>query len=130
MADLTQGVVGLLLGVLAKAIESESKLQKGVKGNVHFIKDEMDSMNGFLHHLNKSGNDHDDQQRAWMKQVREIAYLAQDCVELYNMYCTSPPRDGFLGRRQIRPQLRARAAQAPQLLQEDPGAQGPGEGRR
>ncbi|KAG2623668.1 hypothetical protein PVAP13_3KG073400 [Panicum virgatum] len=95
MADLTQGAVESLLSVLGKAIESETRLQKGVKGNIQFIKDEMDSMNGFLLHLNKSGNEHDDQQRAWMKQVREIAYVAQDCIELYNMYCTTPPRDGF-----------------------------------
>jgi len=91
MADLTQGAVGSLLGVLATAVKNEADLQKGVERDMQFIKDEMDSMNGFLLHLTKSGNEHDDQQRAWMKQVRDIAYTSQDCIELYNLYGRTPP---------------------------------------
>jgi hypothetical protein len=94
MADLTQGAVASLLGVLANAVKTEADLQKGVERDIQFIKDEMDSMNGFLLHLTKSGNEHDDQQRAWMKQVREIAYTSQDCIELYDLYGMTPPCDG------------------------------------
>ncbi|RLN28205.1 hypothetical protein C2845_PM05G18060 [Panicum miliaceum] len=94
MADLTHGAVDSLLGVLSAAIKDEAQLLGGVKGDIQFIKDEMDSMNGFLLHLTKSGDDHDDQQRAWMKQVREIAYVAQDCIELY-MRDLAPPDLGF-----------------------------------
>ncbi|PUZ67109.1 hypothetical protein GQ55_3G406000 [Panicum hallii var. hallii] len=94
MADLTHGAVDSLLGVLSAAIKDEAQLLGGVKGDIQFIKDEMDSMNGFLLHLNKSGDDHDDQQRAWMKQVREIAHIAQDCIELY-MRDLAPPDPGF-----------------------------------
>ncbi|OEL27496.1 hypothetical protein BAE44_0011485 [Dichanthelium oligosanthes] len=94
MADLTHGAVDSLLGVLSEAIKDEAQLLSGVQGDIQFIKDEMDSMNGFLLHLTKSGDDHDDQQRAWMKQVREIAYIAQDCIELYRRDLSSPDR-GF-----------------------------------
>lgn len=91
MADLTQGAVASLLGLLTTAVKNEADLQRGVERDMQFIKDEMDSMSGFLLHLTRSGNDHDDQQRAWMKQVRDIAYVSQDCIELYNLYGMTPP---------------------------------------
>ncbi|KAG2629121.1 hypothetical protein PVAP13_3KG401502 [Panicum virgatum] len=83
MAAQTQGAVDALLGLLSTAIKDEAKLMGGVPGNMQFIKDEMDSMNGFLTHLTKIEDEHDDQVRAWMKQVREIAYISEDCVERY-----------------------------------------------
>ncbi|CAO2209327.1 unnamed protein product [Urochloa humidicola] len=83
MADQTQGAIDALLGLLTRAIGDEARLLGGLPGNMQFIKDEMDSMNGFLTHLTKTESEHDDQIRAWMKQVREIAYLAEDCVERY-----------------------------------------------
>lgn len=83
MAALTQGAIDGLLGVLAKAITDEAQLIGGVPGDMQFIKDEMNSMNGFLLHLTKTEGQHDDQVRAWMKQVREIAYVAEDCVQRY-----------------------------------------------
>jgi hypothetical protein len=95
MADLTHGAVDSLLGVLSAAIKDEAELLSGVEGDIQFIRDEMDSMNGFLLHLTKSGDDHDDQQRAWMKQVRDIAYIAQDCIELYMRI--TPSHKGFWG---------------------------------
>ncbi|CAO2186344.1 unnamed protein product [Urochloa humidicola] len=83
MADQTQGAIDTLLGLLATAIGDEARLLGGLPGNMQFIKDEMDSMNGFLMHLTKTESEHNDQIRAWMKQVREIAYIAEDCVERY-----------------------------------------------
>ncbi|CAL5056120.1 unnamed protein product [Urochloa decumbens] len=83
MADTTHGAIDRLLGVLATAIGDEAQLLGGLPGNMQFIKDEMDSMNGFLMHLTKTEKEHDDQIRAWMKQVSEIACVAEDCVERY-----------------------------------------------
>ncbi|CAN6335022.1 unnamed protein product [Urochloa humidicola] len=83
MAAQTQGAIETVLGALAKAIGDEAQLIGGMPGDMQFIKDEMDSMNGFLLHLTKTEGQHDDQVRAWMKQVREIAYIAEDCVERY-----------------------------------------------
>lgn len=95
MAAQTHGAVDSLLGLLSSAIKDEARLLGGVHGDVQFIRDEMDSMNGFLLHLTKTEGEHDDQLRAWMKQVRDIAYIAEDCIELY-VRDLAPPDDGFL----------------------------------
>uniref|UniRef100_A0A0E0F865 Disease resistance N-terminal domain-containing protein n=1 Tax=Oryza meridionalis TaxID=40149 RepID=A0A0E0F865_9ORYZ len=95
MAHLTNSAVDGLLGLLTKAVKDEAKLLKGVEGDIQFIKDEMDSMNGFLMHLTKTTASHDDQVRAWMKQVRDIAYVADDNIKLY-MRDLQPPEEGFL----------------------------------
>uniref|UniRef100_A0ACD5TZ76 Uncharacterized protein n=1 Tax=Avena sativa TaxID=4498 RepID=A0ACD5TZ76_AVESA len=98
MADLTQGAVDSLVGLLATTITDERKLLGGVQRDMQFIKDEMESMNGFLLHLTRSDGTHDDQVRAWMKQVRDIAYIAQDCIELYRRDFTGPVDDGLWAR--------------------------------
>jgi hypothetical protein len=94
MGDLTHTALDGLLGLLASAIKNEVKLQRSVKRDIMFIKDKMDSMNGFLLHLTKTETVHNDQHRAWMKQVREIAYAAQDSIQLY-MRDLSPPGTHF-----------------------------------
>uniref|UniRef100_A0A0E0MHS7 Uncharacterized protein n=1 Tax=Oryza punctata TaxID=4537 RepID=A0A0E0MHS7_ORYPU len=74
-----------LLGRLTTVLVSEAQLLGGVRGDVEFIKDEMESMNGLLLHL-KEAQYRDHQVRAWMKQV---AGLTRDCgcnVELYIHY--------------------------------------------
>nr|CAB3494142.1 unnamed protein product [Digitaria exilis] len=95
MAAQTHGAVDSLLGLLSSAIKDEARLLGGVHGDVQFIKDEMDSMNGFLLHLTKTEGEHDDQLRAWMKQVRDIAYIAEDCIELF-VRDLAPPDGGAL----------------------------------
>ncbi|CAL4992776.1 unnamed protein product [Urochloa decumbens] len=96
MADQTNSAVDSLLGLLSAAVKDEARLLGGVHRDVQFIKDEMDSMNGFLMHLTKMEGDHDDQLRAWMKQVRDIA---EDCIELYRRDLMPVDGDGgFLAR--------------------------------
>lgn len=95
MADQTQGAVDSLVGLLSTAIKDEARLLGGVQGDMQFIKDEMESMNGFLLHLTKMDGVHDDQLRAWMKQVHDIAYIAQDCIELYLRDFTGPSDTGL-----------------------------------
>lgn len=78
--SLTEGAVRSLLCKLGCLLSQERWLVQGVHGDMQFIKDELESMNAFLHTLTMSEG-HDDQVRIWMKQVREIAYDAEDCID-------------------------------------------------
>uniref|UniRef100_A0A0D9W3V2 Disease resistance N-terminal domain-containing protein n=1 Tax=Leersia perrieri TaxID=77586 RepID=A0A0D9W3V2_9ORYZ len=85
-----QGAVGSLLGRLTSALAKEAQLLSGIRADVQFIKDEMESMNGFLLDMaeaNDNNNDKDaaDDHRclAWVKQVAEVAYASQNCIDLY-----------------------------------------------
>ncbi|KAF8739384.1 hypothetical protein HU200_013868 [Digitaria exilis] len=95
MVDQTSGAVSSLLGILSAAVKDEARLLSGVEGDIQFIKDEMDIMNGFLMHLDNTEVVHDEHLRAWMKQVCDIAYMAQDYIELYKRDLT-PPEGGGL----------------------------------
>lgn len=96
MADLALSTVHALLGVIRK----EAELLGGVRGDVQFIRDEMESINGLLRHLagtKERASDH--QVRAWIKQVMELAYDSNNCVERYARTRSGRRRRrGFLGR--------------------------------
>ncbi|KAI4984612.1 hypothetical protein ZWY2020_017242 [Hordeum vulgare] len=98
--SVVRGAIDPLLAYLSSAIRDEAQLLGGVRRDAQFIKDEMESMNGFLHHLAEAGNDNegDHQVRAWMKQVRDLAYDTQDCVDLYaRRVGPAPPVRGVWG---------------------------------
>uniref|UniRef100_A0A0E0A5C7 Uncharacterized protein n=1 Tax=Oryza glumipatula TaxID=40148 RepID=A0A0E0A5C7_9ORYZ len=78
--SLTEGAVRSLLCKLGCLLTEETWLVQGVHGEIQYIKDELECMNAFLRNLTIS-QIHDDQVRIWMKQVREIAYDSEDCID-------------------------------------------------
>lgn len=82
LAD-THGAVTSLLSRAYGALAGGVKLLRGVRRDVEFIKDEMESMNAFLLKIAESGVDDGHQVLAWMTQVKEVADSSDRCVHKY-----------------------------------------------
>jgi hypothetical protein len=110
MAIIALAAVRPLLGLIL----SEAQLLRGVRDDVQFISDEMDSIKGFLIKLagTKEGAGDDHQVRAWMAQVMEIAYVSTNCIQDYAL-CGGQARPG--DRRGLLGRLR-RAARFPKCI--------------
>lgn len=71
-----------LLTKLGGLLAEEYALIRGVRGDIQFINDELASMQAFLINLSASGtDDHDVQTVDWMKQVRDVSFDIEDCVD-------------------------------------------------
>lgn len=80
-----QGALDSLLGRLTSILVEEAQLLGRVRGDVEFIKDEIECMNSLLLQLTEAQH-RNHQVRTWMKQV---VGLTRDCggnVELYIHY--------------------------------------------
>nr|CAB3480412.1 unnamed protein product [Digitaria exilis] len=101
---MAQSAVSSLLGQLSGLLVDEAKLLGGVRRDVLFIKGEMESMQGFL--LDADGSGPSNQVMAWRRQVREVAYDSQKCIDLYvQTVGASRPSAGLLGSVGRLPQL-------------------------
>uniref|UniRef100_A0A0E0J410 AAA+ ATPase domain-containing protein n=1 Tax=Oryza nivara TaxID=4536 RepID=A0A0E0J410_ORYNI len=70
-----------LTGKLGSLLAQEYTLIASVRDDIQYINDELASMQAFLSKLKRRDVDHDEQRQDWMKQVREVAYDIEDCVD-------------------------------------------------
>ena len=71
-----------LLGRLTSVLPDEAQLLGGFRGDVEFIRDEMETMNALLRHLTEAQH-HNHLVQAWMKQVVGLAWDCEGNVKPY-----------------------------------------------
>jgi hypothetical protein len=77
------------LGYAKSALAEEVALQLGIQHDHAFIRDELQMMQAFLMAT------HDDRDKhkvlmAWVKQVRDVAYDAEDCLQNFSIHLKEP----------------------------------------
>ena len=81
----SESTVKSLLGKLGSLLAQEYTLIRGVAGNLQYINDELTTMQSFLRDLGEVGDGrgrrHDHQMKDWMKQIRDLTYDIEDCVD-------------------------------------------------
>ncbi|VAH55515.1 unnamed protein product [Triticum turgidum subsp. durum] len=70
-----------LLGKLGGLLAQEYALVRGVRRDVQYINDELTSMQAFLRDLSTALEDHDNRMKDWMKQIRDMGYDIEDCID-------------------------------------------------
>ncbi|KAL5198585.1 hypothetical protein ABZP36_002097 [Zizania latifolia] len=80
VVSAAEGAIYTLLGKLGAILVQEAQLLGGVRGELQYLKDELESMTAFLQDLAER-DEHRKQVKIWKKQVREIAYDVEDCID-------------------------------------------------
>ncbi|XP_066313851.1 disease resistance protein PIK6-NP-like [Miscanthus floridulus] len=77
----SEAILKSLLSKLGSLLAEQYTLIRGVRGDIQFITDELASMQAFLSNLSKCKKSHDDQTEDWIKQIRDVTYDIEDCID-------------------------------------------------
>ncbi|KAM3299131.1 hypothetical protein ACQJBY_040548 [Aegilops geniculata] len=85
MAEVVTGAMSTLLPKLADLITEEYNLHKGIRGEVMFLKAEMESMETALLKVSEAPIDQppDIQIKLWAKAVRDLSYDLEDSIDRF-----------------------------------------------
>ncbi|CDP21624.1 unnamed protein product, partial [Coffea canephora] len=93
---MAESVVGFLINQLSTLLSQEITLLGGLKSDVQFIKDELESMKAFLREA--EAKEDNSQLQVWLKQVREVAYDTEDVLDDFTFRFARGYKDGFYGK--------------------------------
>ena len=91
MVEIATGAMSTLLPKLADLIKDEYKLQKSVRGEIMFLKTELESMEATLLKVSEAPIDQppDIQVKLWAREVRELSYDVEDRIDAFMVYIES-----------------------------------------
>jgi hypothetical protein len=87
--SLGKSVLDGALGYAKSAVAEEVALQLGVQRDHAFIREELEMMRAFLRAAHDERGDHQ-VLMTWVKQVRDVAYDAEDCLQDCSVYLKKP----------------------------------------
>ncbi|CAO2153100.1 unnamed protein product [Urochloa humidicola] len=87
------GALGTLLRKLGQLLQDEYNLHKGIKNNIRFLKEELESIEPALCKIGNTPLDElDGQLRIWARQAREVSYDMEDIVDTFLVRVQGPNR--------------------------------------
>jgi shikimate kinase len=97
VVSVAHGAMGSLLGKLGELLTGKYKLLTGTKGQILFLKAELESMHAFLKKISDA-EEPDEQDKCWAKEVRELSYDIEDSITefLHHVRCESSNSPGIL----------------------------------
>ncbi|KAJ1256064.1 hypothetical protein BS78_K090400 [Paspalum vaginatum] len=96
MVNVATGAMNSLLDKLTTLLGKEFRLQNRLKHDIAFLKDELSCMNALLEKL-ANMEVVDQQMKEWRKQVRELAYDIEDCIDEYMHQPYQQRSSGIIG---------------------------------
>ncbi|CAL4906315.1 unnamed protein product [Urochloa decumbens] len=87
--SLGKSVLDGALGYAKSAVAEEAALQLGVQRDHAFIREELEMMQAFLRTAHEERDDHK-VLMTWVKQVRDVAYDAEDCLQDCSVHLKKP----------------------------------------
>ncbi|VAI74617.1 unnamed protein product [Triticum turgidum subsp. durum] len=79
--SITRAVLNRAIHFAESAIAKEAALHLGIQRDQTFIADELEMMQGFLMAAHDDRDSHNRVVKIWVKQVRDVAYDVEDCLQ-------------------------------------------------
>ncbi|KAF8393980.1 hypothetical protein HHK36_020182 [Tetracentron sinense] len=109
---MAESAVNFVLDRLVPLLELDANMLRGVRRNVEYIRDELQSIRGFIR--DADGKEESEEVKAWVNQVRDIAYDIEDTLDEFMLRLAQEhQRHGFLGRDMVSVSLSKAQAQIP-----------------
>ncbi|VAI74618.1 unnamed protein product [Triticum turgidum subsp. durum] len=81
VTSITRAVLNRAIHFAESAIAKEAALHLGIQRDQTFIADELEMMQGFLMAAHDDRDSHNRVVKIWVKQVRDVAYDVEDCLQ-------------------------------------------------
>jgi hypothetical protein len=89
--ELAVASLGRLPLKLGELLSHEYKLQKGVRGEIMFLKAEMEGIQAVLNKVSKlTAHQIDDNTKIWVRDLKELSYHMEDSVEDFKVRIDAP----------------------------------------